>query len=132
MVVLEVVVSITVDADCSAVGVYGGGGSTGTRGLGRDKRWCAGAGIDELLRKIVTVNYLNFNVVNWNYSSILQKLHCPYKLCNVKLNAQSYIQKQYFNTFLYPLKTSEKKDIFCFQGAQESTLTEYCAEGVQR
>ena len=47
-VVLEVVVSITVDADCSAAGVYGGGGSTGTRGLGRDKRWCAGAGIDEL------------------------------------------------------------------------------------
>ena len=38
MVVLEVVVSITVDADCSAVGVYGGGGSTGTRELGRDKR----------------------------------------------------------------------------------------------
>ena len=38
MVVLEVVVSVTVDADCSAVGVYGGGGSTGTRELGRDKR----------------------------------------------------------------------------------------------
>ena len=130
MVVLEVVVSITVDADCSAVGVYGGGGSTGTRGLGRDKRWCAGAGIDELLRKIVTVNYLNFNVVNRNYSSIPQKLHCPYKLCNVKLNAQSYNTLTHLYT---PWKRQKKKDIFwCFQGAQESTLTEYCAEGVQR
>ena len=37
-VMFELVVSITVDVDCSAVGVYGGGGSTGTRGLGRDKR----------------------------------------------------------------------------------------------